>query len=129
MSNLPNSRIVVLSALLAIGHICSCATGPKPRVAASDDLFCETDADCEIVGYDIVGGACCSIVTEPRAICRAAADRYRARWAAACTGAVCTLDCAEVEVTMPEDWVAVCSGHACERRAAKFLPSPKSLCM
>ncbi len=119
---------LTLGALLAIAYICACATGPQPRKVAAGDLFCERDADCEVVDSDFIGGDCCHTRTEPYAISRAAAERHEARWMANCKGRMCTMECRRIKVTDPADWDAVCSSHICKRRSVKLFPSIKSSC-
>ena len=121
-------RGLKISILLALAYTCTCATGPEPRPVPAYELLCHDDADCEIVTTD-VGEACCYSNTEPYAISRAAAERHRVRTKIKCAQARCTAECQEIMVTRSEDWVAVCSGHACKRRSTKFFPSPEPSCL
>jgi len=121
-------RLLRLFALLAVTSTCASVTAPRPRTVPSGDLFCDRDADCVIVGDDVVSEGCCHNGTEPFAISRAAEERHRARRDIGCGHMSCTMECQEIRVTSTEDWVAVCSRHECRRSAKKPFPSPGPSC-
>ena len=130
------ARRGILWLVFASVALYSCAAGqvrPQESKVLPNDLFCERDDDCEILD-DYVYGDCCSFgeETEPYAISRAVAEQRRAHHHAECAEADCGdrtfIEYAGPCVTHPEDWTAVCSGHACRRRRLHFFSSPEVHC-
>ena len=126
-------------ALVLLVPLGSCATGhtkgertPQPeRQVPPDDLVCDENDDCEIVVYNVYYEECCGACEEePYAISRAAIERQKTRYKAACAGVACKLieTCGSCCCTKRADWIAVCDRHLCKRRSAKFFGSPKPRC-
>jgi hypothetical protein len=115
--------------LLAVLCFASCATGrraPDPFVPPPEDLACDEDADCGIVGNSSVYSCRSDPKVEPYAISHAATARHRA-------GRSCpneeTLQLYEGDChTRAEDWEAVCSWHVCKRQKVHFFSSLKVYC-
>jgi hypothetical protein len=111
--------------------LCSCATAdeckrPSPLILPPEDLACESDDDCGIVGDGSVFSCSSGPKVEPYAISHAAAHRHRA-------DRVCDRDEELIRIigcchTSPEDWIAVCSNHLCKRRKVHFFSSPEVHC-
>ena len=108
--------------LVGVLWLCSCATTAKPYRPMAQELFCNEDDDCEIVEGPLHS---CSYGAhgEPYAVAREAVES---------TGK--ELVCVHIMIqscacyTEPEDWIAVCSDHACERRRAHFFSWPRFHC-
>ena len=123
------SRRLYSRMLVAVAITFSCASGPEWKPAPVEDLYCEGDADCELVMSPLIREKCCGRCPEPYAISRVAADRHRANMASKCGEEVACTDeayrCCNTKFT---DWTAVCSHHACERRSTKFFGAPERTC-
>lgn len=121
-------RRITLGVLLAVvASPSSCATVSIHMALEPDEFACQSDADCQIVDYDVTGeGRCGGPPEEPYAISKATVERQdaikRARHADAppCTSIGHTCCC-----TKRSDWVAICARRVCQRRAVSFFsPSP-----
>ncbi len=93
---------------------------PDPFIPPLEDLACETDADCGIVGDSSVNTCRQDPEVEPYAISHAAAARHRA--SLVCDGKETLEQYIAGCHTNPDDWIAVCSEHRCKRHRVHASP-------